>query len=118
MVSAATPQPFRLTSPYHDPLRRALFARAKTQTSTTLRHIEDVNELVRDIEADRKSIPVLLRQYLKLNAVLLGFNVDPDFGDVLDGLMLVDLRRVNRAVLNRYMGPEQAAEYLAHHGLV
>ena len=30
---------------------------------------------------------MLLRQYLRLGAKLLGFNVDPDFGDALDGLV-------------------------------
>ena len=49
-------------------------------------------------------MPVLLRQYLKLNARLLGFNTDPAFGDALDALMLVDLTQVSRAVLVRYMG--------------
>jgi hypothetical protein len=61
-------------------------------------------------------MPVLLRQYLKLNAKLLGFNVDPDFGDVLDGLMLVDLTKVQRAILVRYMGRGEAAQFLEHHG--
>ena len=61
-------------------------------------------------------MPVLLRQYLQLNAQLLGFNVDPDFGDVLDGLMLVDVTRVEPKVLRRYMGKDAAEQYLAHHG--
>ncbi len=82
---------------------------------TLVRNAEEVDELVREIEADRRSMPVLLRQYLKLNAKLLGFNVDPDFGDVLDGLMLVDLTKVDRTILNRYMGKENAAQFLALH---
>ena len=44
-----------------------------------------------------------------------GFNVDPDFGDVLDGLMLVDLAQVQRAILVRYMGRENATRFLAYH---
>src|SRR5688500_19705383 len=55
-------------------------------TGTAVRDLADVDELVGEIEADRRGVPVLLRQYLKLNAKLLGFNVDPDFGDVLDAL--------------------------------
>ena len=51
-------------------------------------------------------MPVLLRQYLRLNARLLGFNVDPQFGDALDALMAVDLRRVAPAILRRYLGPD------------
>ncbi len=73
----------------------------------------EVEELVREIECSRRSVPVLLRQYLKLNAKLLGFNVDADFGDVLDGLVLVDLTTVERSILNRYLGKEGAASFLA-----
>jgi hypothetical protein len=82
---------------------------------TVVRDIDDVDQLLREIEADRLSIPVLVRQYLKLNARLLGFNVDPDFGDVLDALMLVDLTQVPRPILARYMGPSESAGYLAYH---
>jgi hypothetical protein len=60
-------------------------------------------------------VPVLLRHYLKLNAKLLGFNVDPAFGNVLDGLMLVDLADVIREILTRYMGAPGASAFLAHH---
>ncbi len=73
--------------------------------------------MVQDIEADRKSVPVLLRQYLKLNARLLGFNVDPQFGDVLDGLMLVDMLEMDRTTLQRYLGTERARQYLTYHGV-
>jgi putative hemolysin len=59
--------------------------------------------------------PVLLRQYLKLNARLLGFNIDPDFGDALDALMMVDLASVDRSILKRYLGPEAAASFLMRH---
>ena len=57
-------------------------------------------------------MPVLLRQYLKLNATLLEFNVDPDFSDVLDALVLVDLRQAPAAVLSRYMGEEGYRSFL------
>ncbi len=83
--------------------------------ATMARSIEDVDELVAEIESDRRRVPVLLRQYLKLRAKLLAFNVDPDFGDVLDGLMLVDLTQVDPTVLGRYMGRENVASYLASH---
>lgn len=82
---------------------------------TVVREIEEVDELVREIEANRRNTPVLLRQYLKLNAKILGFNIDHDFGDVLDGLMVVDLPRVERTILDRYFGKDAAAAYLAYH---
>lgn len=72
--------------------------------ATMVNDVGDVEELVGEIESNRRNVPVLLRQYLKLNAKLLGFNIDPDFGDVLDGLVMVDLATVDRAILNRYLG--------------
>ena len=46
--------------------------------------------IVSDLEPSRAGIPVLLRQYLKLGGKLLGLNVDPEFLDALDGLIVVD----------------------------
>jgi putative hemolysin len=82
-----------------------------------VKSLADVAALVAEIEADQKGVPVLLRQYLKLNARLLGFNLDPSFGDVLDGLMLVDLADVDRGILARYMGADRAATFLRYHGV-
>lgn len=84
--------------------------------STVVHDLDEVDELVREIETRGRSLPVLLRQYLKLNARLLGFNIDPDFGDVLDGLVLVDLLRTPPRVLERYLGAEEAAALRRHHG--
>ena len=75
--------------------------------------LRDVDELVAEIEIDHKFMPVLLRQYLKLNGRLLGFNVDPDFGNVLDGLMLIELENVDRQTLKKYFGSQEAEDYLA-----
>jgi putative hemolysin len=80
--------------------------------TTTVERIEDVSALVRSIEPDGKDIPVLLRQYLKLNAKLLGFSVDPSFGNVLDGLVVVDLADVAPAILSRYMGRAESWAFL------
>ncbi len=77
--------------------------------------IDEVNGLVERAESDGKGMPVLLRQYLKLNARLIGFNVDPAFGEVLDALMIVDLVSADPAILNRYLGRRDAAEFLAFH---
>ncbi|MGH9312016.1 MAG: hypothetical protein ACRD1S_02345, partial [Vicinamibacterales bacterium] len=76
--------------------------------------LDAVSRLVELVERDGKRVPVLLRQYLKLNARVLGFNVDPAFGDVLDGLMLVDLAEVEPAILGRYMGRDEAERFLAN----
>jgi putative hemolysin len=80
--------------------------------AATVDSIEDVSALIRQVERDGKDIPVLLRQYLKLNAKLLGFTVDYDFGNVLDGLLVVDLAGVEPAILSRYMGRAAASAFL------
>ena len=77
--------------------------------------LDEVNRLVERAEADGKGMPVLLRQYLKLNARLIGFNVDPAFGEALDALMIVDLTTVDSAILNRYLGRLDAKQFLAFH---
>ena len=76
-----------------------------------------VSSIVSDLESDRKGIPVLVKQYLKLGGRILAFNVDPDFGDCVDGLILVDLRRTDPKVRAHYMGAEADAAFRAHHHL-
>jgi len=49
---------------------------------------------------------------------LLAFNVDKDFCDVLDGLILVDLRNSNRARLETHMGKSGLASFLDYHASV
>jgi putative hemolysin len=77
-------------------------------------NVEALDALVRRIE-QHQGVPVLLRQYLRLHATLLGFNVDPAFGDALDALMVVDLTKLPLASLQRYLGREEAADFLARH---
>jgi hypothetical protein len=57
-------------------------------------------------------VPVLLRHYLKLGGKLLGFSVDPEFADALDGLIVVDLTATEPKPLERYLGKVQAAQFL------
>jgi putative hemolysin len=84
----------------------------------TMRYLLDVEEMsccIAEIEGDGKGVPVLLRQYLKLGGELLGFNVDKNFSDVLDGLVLVDLRKTDTARLEGYMGKDETARFLQYH---
>ncbi len=74
--------------------------------------LEELGDLIADLEADGKSIPVLLRQYLKLGGQLLAFNVDPKFNHCLDGLIAVDLAGTDQKLLERYMGASGASRFL------
>ena len=73
-----------------------------------------ISKLVERMEGD-KGLPILIKQYLGLNGRLVSFNVDKDFNDALDGLIIVDLLKVPEKVLARYMGKDQAAAFLARH---
>jgi putative hemolysin len=82
-----------------------------------LRDLEELSEPITDVEADGKGLPILLRQYAKIGGKLLGFNVDRKFSNVLDGLVMVDLRQTGTAVLERFMGREAAAGFRRFHGM-
>jgi putative hemolysin len=72
----------------------------------TITGIEDVQLLVSELESDGKGVPVLIRQYLKLNARFIDFNVDRRFSEVVDGLIHVDLDAADRRILKRFMGSD------------
>jgi len=94
------------------PFRPALLRRWDCRSMCrALRDIEELSEPITDVEADGKGLPILLRQYAKIGGKILGFNVDRKFSNVLDGLILVDLRQTDPAVLDRYMGREAANRF-------
>jgi putative hemolysin len=78
---------------------------------------EHLSSVVSDAESDGKGLPVLVSEYLKLGGRFLGFNVDPDFCGVTDGLVVVDLVDTDRRLLKFYMGQEQEATFQRYHQL-
>lgn len=83
---------------------------------TAVNDLDDISLLISEIERDGKGIPVLLRQYLKLNGNLISFNRDREFSDVVDGLLMVDLRKTDPRLLKRFMGEEGVKRFTAVHG--
>jgi hypothetical protein len=83
-----------------------------------LRDLDELAQPITDVEADGKGLPILLRQYANIGGKLVGFNVDRKFSHVLDGLVVVDLRETDPAVLERYMGREAATRFRQLHGAV
>jgi len=49
------------------------------------------DRIIGDIDRVNNGIPVLLKKYLSLNAKILAFNVDPNFNNCLDGLIILDI---------------------------
>ena len=81
------------------------------------RDLEELSRPITDVEPDGKGLPILLRQYAKVGGKLLAFNVDRKFSNVLDGLVVVDLRQTEEAVLDKYMGREAAVKFRRFHRL-
>lgn len=91
----------------YNPPRKADLKRAESSILPIgLTDAQGLSQLVADIEEDGKGIPVLLRQYLKLNGKILSFGVDKHFGDVLDCLILVDIFKTPERSLKRYLGKD------------
>ena len=95
----------------HHPLASLSKDLAKVST------LDSLSNLLAQIEPDSKGVPVLVRQYIKFGGKMLGFNLDANFGDVIDGLITVDLPRTELKTLQRYMGKDEAIEYIRHHPL-
>ena len=82
---------------------------------TIVRDVQELSELISEIETDRKQVPILLKHYLKLGGKVVGFNVDSHFSNALDGLIVVDLTKTERRLLERFLAPEGARRFLAYH---
>jgi putative hemolysin len=106
----------RLVRPLNPPRLGDLPAGVVPQLGPFARDIDQFDALARELESGRRGVPVLLRHYLRLGAKVLGFNIDPDFGNVLDALVVVDLTQSDRSILDRFFGHDAAAAFLAHHG--
>lgn len=83
------------------------------ELSGSFRSIEEVSACVASHEPDGKGVPVLLRQYFKMNATLLDFAFDPTFSHCLDAMVLVDLKKAPARLLTKYMGKEGYARFVA-----
>jgi putative hemolysin len=77
---------------------------------------DDLDRMVAELERG-PGVPVLLRQYWKLGARVLGLTVDPSFNHSLDALILVDLAQMPPAALHRYLGRDGAAAFRVMHGV-
>jgi len=84
---------------------------------SVLRDLEELADPISDVEEDGKGLPILLKQYARVGGRLVGFNLDRKFSDVIDGLVIVDLRLTDPAVLERYMGKDGHAGFRRYHNL-
>ncbi|NNL10284.1 MAG: hypothetical protein HKO84_00790 [Pseudomonadales bacterium] len=80
---------------------------------SSLSHVPLVNKLVGCCDPG-KALPILLRHYLSLNGRFVCFSVNKVFNDSLDGLILVDMRKVPSRYMKRYLGKRGAVDYEAY----
>ncbi|WP_426668584.1 lysophospholipid acyltransferase family protein [Mucilaginibacter sp. McL0603] len=60
-----------------------------------------LDNLIGEVESRSMKVPVLLRQYIALNAKIICFNIDPKFADCLDGFLVLDLQKVPQDILEK-----------------
>ena len=82
-----------------------------------MQELDQIADPIADMESDGKGIPILIKHYSRLGGRLIGFNVDAKFSNVLDGLVVMDLRQTQPSSLERYMGKSGLAAFRRYHGL-
>jgi len=92
------------------PPRYKMDKRAPDMLNMQGMHFNGLCNLVKDIEGGR-TVPVLFKHYLKLGGRIGGFHVDTAFR-TLDAFLCIDLADAPPAMLQRYMGREQAVTFL------
>jgi putative hemolysin len=100
---AASRQPYQLSNELVDELKSNFSGDDYKQDFKTLKHI---------LSNMGCSVPTLFKQYSELcepgGLVFLDFGIDSDFGDCIDGLVMVDVTRIKPKKRARYI-PEIAA---------
>jgi 1-acyl-sn-glycerol-3-phosphate acyltransferase len=62
----------------------------------------NLDDMVKYIEANHSTSPVLIKKYLKQGAEIIGFNVDKHFNNALDGFIFLDLTKVPESAKQDY----------------
>lgn len=63
--------------------------------------LKSLDSLISEIEVSHMKVPVLLRQYIALNAKIICFNIDPKFADSLDGFLILDLENIPKEMIEK-----------------
>lgn len=66
------------------------------------------DKLIDDFEPEMR-MPVLIKKYIKQNARVISFNVDPNFNDAIDGLMYIRISDLPESTIKPVL--EEMAEY-------
>jgi len=110
LIAESMLESFRAEQRYIEDVRpvKPFRVAGKTWTDDMLASLSKVsvlNKLVGRCDAG-KTLPTLLRHYLAMNGKFVCFSVNTVFNDSLDGLILVDFRKMPRRYATRYLGKE------------
>ena len=70
--------------------------------------MQKFDKIIDEIEPGALRIPVLLKKYVKQNARLVAFNVDPKFNNAVDGLMYIKVADIPESTVKPVMEEFQA----------
>ena len=80
------------------PYRHPQSIPTRNSLRNTPNDLEEISNLISEIEQDNNGVPVLVRHYLRLGSRFLSFNVDRDFSNALDGLIVVHVPSIPLAL--------------------
>jgi hypothetical protein len=116
-----------MRSHYYDPYL-AQFVRPKKEFKVKLKDADkefvfdasadDLNKfdkIIEEVEPGNLRLPVLLKKYIKQNAKLLAFNVDPLFNNSVDGLMYIKIADLPESTVRPVIEEFQAELELKFH---
>ena len=70
--------------------------------------MQKFDKIIDELEPGTLRIPVLIKKYVKQNARLVAFNVDPKFNNAVDGLMYIKVADIPKSTLKPVMEEFQA----------
>lgn len=79
--------------------------------------VEELNALIKEIESDKRRLPITFLYFLELGAEFLGFSSTPDSENCITGLIWIDLTNTDLPPLEQFMGRDDAEFYLKQHAL-
>lgn len=75
---------------------------------STKADMQKFDKIIDEIEPGALRIPVLIKKYVKQNARLVAFNVDPKFNNAIDGLMYIKVADIPESTVKPVMEEFQA----------
>jgi hypothetical protein len=75
---------------------------------STKADMQKFDKVIDEIEPGALRIPVLIKKYVKQNARLVAFNVDPKFNNAVDGLMYIKVADIPDSTVKPVMEEFQA----------